>query len=80
MDRGMILTTNNEAEPASVIAHEVAHVAARHATRAETRKEIWRYASIPLLFGGLSGVVTPILFTKCGRDAEREADLRGLEY
>jgi predicted Zn-dependent protease len=42
--------------------------------------EIWRYASISLLFGGLAGVVTPMLFTKFGRDAEREADLLGLEY
>ena len=77
---GLILAADDEAELAGAMAHEVAHVAARHATRARTRREIWRYASIPLLFGGLAGVVTPMLFTKFGRDAEREADLLGLEY
>ena len=79
VDTGLILAADNEAEVAGVMAHEVAHVAARHETRAKTRKEIWRYASIPLVFGGL-GVVTPMLFMKFGRDAEREADLLGLEY
>ena len=80
VDTGLILAADDEAELAGAMAHEVAHVAARHATRARTRKEIWRYASIPLVFGGLAGVVTPMLFTKFGRDAEREADLLGLEY
>jgi beta-barrel assembly-enhancing protease len=75
----LILAADNEAEVAGVMAYEVAHVAARHETRAKARKEIWRYASIPLVFGGL-GVVTPMLFMKFGRDAEREADLLGLEY
>ena len=75
VDTGLILAADNEAELAGVMAHEVAHVAARHETRARTRVEIWGYA-----FGGLAGVVTPMLFTKFGRDAEREADLLGLEY
>ena len=77
IDTGLILATDNEAELAGVMAHEVAHVAARHATRAETRMKIWRYASIPLVFGGLAA---PMLSMKFGRDAEREADLLGLEY
>jgi len=80
VDTGLILAADNEAELAGVMAHEVGHVAARHATRARTRREIWQYASIPLVFGGLAGVVAPMLFTKFGRDAEREADLLGLEY
>ena len=80
VDTGLILAADNEAELAGVLAHEVAHVAARHASRERTRMQIWRYASIPLLFGGLAGVLTPMLFTKFGRDAEREADLLGLEY
>jgi hypothetical protein len=79
VDTGLILAADNEAEVAGVMAHEVAHVAARHETRSKTRKEIWRYASIPLVLGGL-GVVTPMLFMKFDRDAEREADLLGLEY
>jgi predicted Zn-dependent protease len=75
VNTGLILAADNEAEVTGVMAHEVAHVAARHETRARTRREIWGYA-----FGGLAGVVTPMLFTKFDRDAEREADLLGLEY
>jgi len=77
IDTGMILAVNNEAELAGIIAHEVAHVAARHVTRAKSRMAILRYVSIPLGFGGLA---VPLLFMKFGRDAEREADLLGLEY
>jgi predicted Zn-dependent protease len=89
VDTGLILAADNEAELAGLMAHEVAHVAARHATRAETRMQIWRYASLPLLyFGGPAGMVlqtamglaAPMSFMKFGRDAEREADLLGLEY
>jgi hypothetical protein len=80
VDTGLILAADNEAELAGLMAHEVAHVAARHATRTETRMRNWRYASIPLVFGGLAGVATPMLFMRFGRDAEREADLLGLEY
>ena len=63
------------------MAHEVAHVAARHATRARTRKEIWRYASIPLsVWRSRRSSHPDVGSTKFGRDAEREADLLGLEY
>ena len=77
IDTGMILAVDNEAELAGIMAHEVAHVAARHVTRAETRMAIMRYLSMPL---GLGGLAVPMLFMKFGRDAEREADLLGLEY
>jgi len=77
IDTGMILAVDNEAELAGIMAHEVAHVAARHVTRAETRMAIMRYLSIPLGFGGFA---VPMLFMKFGRDAEREADLLGIEY
>jgi len=74
IDTGMILAVDNEAELAGIMAHEVAHVAARHVTRAATRMAIMRYVSIPL------GFAMPMLFMKFGRNAEREADLLGLEY
>jgi predicted Zn-dependent protease len=32
-EQGLILAADNEAELAGLMAHEVAHVAARHATR-----------------------------------------------
>jgi predicted Zn-dependent protease len=84
LDTGLILATDNEAELAGVMAHEVAHVAARHATRRETRMQIWRHACVPLRFAGPFGpfgmVLQTAMFLKLGRDEEREADLLGLEY
>jgi predicted Zn-dependent protease len=89
VDSGLILAADNEAELAAVMAHEIAHVAARHATKNMTRSEIWNFASIPLMFiGGPAGyaiaeiasLAVPLSFLKFSRDAEREADLLGLEY
>lgn len=89
VNSGLILATDNEAELAGVMAHEIAHVAARHATRNMTKGRIWNVASIPLiLVGGGAGfairqvvsVGGPMSSLKFSRDAEREADLLGLEY
>jgi beta-barrel assembly-enhancing protease len=89
VNSGMILATDNEAELAGVMAHEIAHVAARHATKNATKAQIWNLASIPLVFVGgpvgyalrqASGLLVPMGFLKFSRDAEREADLLGLEY
>jgi predicted Zn-dependent protease len=86
---GLIIATENEAELAGLMAHEIAHVAARHATRAETRMKAFTVLSIALAFFGgpvagalqaAVGVAGPATFMKFGRDAEREADLLGLEY
>jgi predicted Zn-dependent protease len=89
VDSGLILAADNEAELAAVMAHEIAHVAARHATKNMTKSQIWNLASIPLMFvGGPAGfaiaevasIAIPMTFLKFSRDAEREADLLGLEY
>lgn len=64
---GLILEADNEAQLAGVIAHEIAHVAARHGTRRETR------------FRSLFAVCS-FVRPKYNRDAEREADLLGLQY
>lgn len=89
INTGLLMAADNEAELAGVMAHEVAHVAARHATRTETKARIWNLASLPLVFvGGPAGLAVrqimtvglPISFLKFSRDAEREADLLGLEY
>lgn len=89
VNSGVILAADNEAELAGVMAHEIAHVAARHATRNATKQEIWNLASLPLIFVGgpvgaaireVSGIAVPMSFLKFSRDAEREADLLGLEY
>ena len=89
VNAGLILATENEAELAGVMAHEIAHVAARHATRNETKSEIWNFASIPLIFiagpagmaaRNIANIAAPMSFLKFNRDAEREADLLGIEY
>jgi predicted Zn-dependent protease len=89
VNTGLILAADNEAELAGVMAHEIAHVAARHVTRNVTKAQIWNMASIPLIFLGgpagyairqVAGIAVPMSFLKFSRDAEREADLLGLEY
>lgn len=89
VNTGLLLAAENEAELAGVIAHEVAHVAARHATKNATKAQIFNLASIPLIFFGgpagmlvrqVAGIAVPMSFLKFSRDAEREADLLGIEY
>ncbi len=56
VNTGVVLNADTEAELAGVMAHEIAHVAARHGTRQVTRGQIINYASIPLIFmGGWTG-------------------------
>ena len=89
VNSGLILATDDEAELAAVMAHEIAHVAARHATKNMTRAQIWNMAQIPLMVVGgpvayaiseAAALAVPLGFLKFSRDAEREADLLGLEY
>ena len=91
VNSGLILHADEEAELAGVMAHEIAHVAARHGTRQATKGEIIQWASIPLILlgpGGWAGyglyqglnLAIPIGFLKFTRDAEREADYLGLQY
>ena len=89
VNTGLLLAAENEAEFAGVMAHEIAHVAARHATKTLTRRQIFSLATVPLLFvgggaamaiGQAAGLAQPISFFKFSRNAEREADLLGLEY
>jgi predicted Zn-dependent protease len=89
VNSGLILAADDEAELAGVMAHEIAHVAARHATRQITRSEIFNLVSIPLIFvgGGVgfcveqaSGLAIPLSMTKFSRGFESEADYLGVEY
>src|SRR5215471_19166202 len=52
VNSGLILAADEEAELAGVMAHEIAHVAARHATRQMTRANWINIGSIPLIFVG----------------------------
>ena len=85
VDKGLIMEVDSEAELASLMAHEIAHVAARHATRFNTRKDAWSVLSIPIAcLSGPAALGTrqigPLTLRKFSRDAEMEADLLGLEY
>jgi beta-barrel assembly-enhancing protease len=89
VDSGLIVAAQNESELAAVMAHEIAHVAARHATRNMTKVQLWNFVTMPLLFFGgpvgmavrqVSNMAYPMSVKKFSRDAEREADLLGIEY
>ncbi len=89
VDSGLILAADNEAELAGVMSHEIAHVAACHAARQNTRGQLMNFASIPLIFVGggigyaaqnIAGLALPLGFLKFARGFESEADYLGLEY
>src|SRR5438093_11922354 len=89
VNTGVLLNADSEAEMAGVMAHEIAHVAARHRTRQATRGQIINYASIPLIFmGGWTGyairqgagLAIPLGFLTFSRGFESEADYLGLQY
>jgi beta-barrel assembly-enhancing protease len=89
VNSGLILAADNEAELAGVMAHEIAHVAACHAARENTRGQLLNLASLPLIFvgGGIgyagyeaAGLALPLTFLKFSRGFESEADFLGLEY
>src|SRR5262245_36487321 len=52
LNSGLVLKTRSESELAGVMAHEIAHVAARHLTKQATRNVILNLASVPLIFAG----------------------------
>jgi predicted Zn-dependent protease len=91
VNSGLIMAADNEAELAGVMAHEIAHVAACHVAREQTRSNIVNLASIPLVFvpGGWAvyeatqvamGIGVPLTFMKFSRNFESEADFLGMEY
>jgi predicted Zn-dependent protease len=89
VNSGLILAADNESELAGVMAHEIAHVAACHAAREQTRGQLVNLASIPLIFvgGGIgyavesaAGLALPVTFLRFSRGFESEADYLGLQY
>lgn len=89
VNSGLITTADEESELAGVLAHEIAHVAARHGTEQQAKATIANFASIPLVIfsGGLSqliynvyGLVVPLQFLQFSRGAEAEADFLGVQY
>src|ERR1700675_94281 len=52
VNSGLILAADEEGEMAGVMAHEIAHVAACHLAREQTRGTLMQLATIPLIFVG----------------------------
>ena len=86
---GLMLRAESESELAGVMAHEIAHVAARHGTRQATKGQLVNFATIPLLFIGgwtgfgirqAAGFAIPMGFLKFSRGMESEADFLGVQY
>jgi predicted Zn-dependent protease len=86
--RGLLALMNSEAELATVLGHEIAHVTARHAVNQMSKQQL---AELGLNLGvrffpnleqlaGVAGAGLGLLFLKYGRDAEREADELGFRY
>ncbi len=90
VNSGLILAADEEAELAGVMAHEIAHVAARHAMQQMTRAQYANLATIPLIFVGSWGIyeaasmainlALPLTFMKFSRNFETEADFLGVQY
>ncbi len=91
VNSGLLLAADEEAQVAGVIAHEIAHVAARHWASQMTKMQIAQYAMLPLIFIPMTYAVyygvmeaymngVPLAFLKFNRNAEAEADYLGLQY
>jgi len=88
INAGLILAATNEAELASVIAYQVAHIAARHTTEMQSKAELLNFSRIPLVF--LTSVdrysyrqtdtLVPRQFTQFYRKDVSEADFLGAQY
>ncbi len=90
VNRGLILAADNEAELAGVMAHEIAHVTARHAMENQTKGMLAEIGMLAgsIFLGGWPGVIFQntaglgllAIFMKFSRGAEEEADKLGVQY
>jgi predicted Zn-dependent protease len=90
INRGLLAAATNESQVAGVLAHEIAHVAERHAAGQLTRAIIarWGLGFVGAMLGNTggaaaaeraAGVLTGGAFLKFSRDDEREADRVGVQ-
>jgi len=87
---GLIKMADEEDEFAGALAHEIAHVAARHMTRNATKGQLAQIGTIPLgiALGGwggfaarqAAGVGIPMSLLRFQRKDETEADYLGVQY
>ncbi|MDT5158525.1 MAG: hypothetical protein QOC99_1798 [Acidobacteriota bacterium] len=90
VNKGLILAADNEAEVAGVMAHEIGHVAARHAMENQAKGMLAQIGLMAgsIFLGGLGGMLINqgaqfgalLGFMKFSRSAEAEADMLGVEY
>ncbi len=90
VNKGLILAADNEAELAGVMAHEIAHVAARHAMENQGKGTLINYGALAgIIFGGPivstvlqngGGIFAGLAMLKFTRGAEEEADKLGVQY
>jgi beta-barrel assembly-enhancing protease len=90
VNKGLLLAADNEAELAGVMAHEIAHVAARHAVENQTKATLLEYGALgaSIFLGGIPGMIYQNtagigllgIFMKFSRSAEEEADKLGVQY
>jgi predicted Zn-dependent protease len=90
VNSGLILKAETEAELAGVMAHEIAHVAARHGTRQATRGDLMQIGAIAgsIFLGGWTGyairqgmgLAIPLGYLQFSQAFERQADYFGLQY
>jgi len=90
VNKGLILAADNEAELAGVMAHEISHVTARHATARMSKGQYLQLFSLPALFVGgywaqmgiqnALGLGMNLELLGITRESEREADQLGIQY
>ena len=90
VNKGLLLVADNEAEVAGVMAHEIGHVAARHAMENQTKGTLLEYLAMgtSIFLGGIPGMIFQNtaglgmlgIFMKFSRSAEEEADKLGVQY
>ncbi len=90
VNKGLLLAADNEAELAGVMAHEIAHVCARHAVENQTKASLLEYLALggSIFLGGIPGMIYQNtagigllgIFMKFSRSAEEEADKLGVQY
>jgi predicted Zn-dependent protease len=88
---GLLKLADEEDEMAAAIAHEIAHVAARHMTKQATKSALANAAMIPIsiILGGgpasilgrqAAGIAIPTALLRFDRKDESEADYLGVQY
>jgi len=90
VNKGLILAADNEAELAGVMAHEISHIIARHATSRMSKAQYLQLAAIPALFVGgywaQMGIQNALSLglnlelMGITRESESEADQLGIQY